>query len=91
MAGMTWDFADQLSDKIIELVRDEMTARPDFSPVELFAGLLLALFALLKTAAPTIARPAGFRGVTIAVERCLLELKEAYPEGPPRGAAAGAH
>jgi hypothetical protein len=80
-----WDFADQLSDKIVELVRTEKAARPDFSSADLLAGEALALRALLSTAegleqvhAPSVVR------LRQAVDYLLGALWRQYPEGPPR-------
>jgi hypothetical protein len=80
-----WDYADQLSDKIVDLVNAEMAARPDFSPIDLLAGQILALRSLLNSAAPLRhLHPPTFVRLSQAVDFALGNLWRAYPNGPPR-------
>jgi hypothetical protein len=85
-AGWEWDFADQLSEKIVDLVNAEMAARPDFSPIDLLAGQVLALRALLNTAEGLEhLQPSAFVRLRRAADYCLGSLWRTYPHGPPRG------
>lgn len=79
-----WDFADQLSDKIVDLVNAEMAARPDFSPIDLLAGQALALRALLNTAADfQQLHPPSMVRLRQALDYLLGSLWRSYPDGPP--------
>jgi hypothetical protein len=81
-----WDYADELSDKIVDLVNAEMKARPDFSPIDLLAGQILALRSLLNSAqALRHLHPPSFIRLGQAVDYCLGNLWRTYPDGPPRG------
>jgi hypothetical protein len=80
-----WDFADQLSDKIVDLVRAEIAARPDFSPIDLLAGQVLALRALLNTAEGLqYLHPPSFTRLRQALDYMLGALWREYPDGPAR-------
>lgn len=66
-----WKDADRISDRIIDLLREE-AQRPDSSPLQMFAGQMLAMMAMLKTA-PEEA-PEEFFIVRSAIELCLTSM-----------------
>jgi hypothetical protein len=84
MARENWDFADQLSDKIVDLVRADIEARPDFNPIDLLAGQALALRALLNTSEHIPMQPPSLVRLRQAVDYLLGALWREYPGGPPR-------
>jgi hypothetical protein len=84
MPGESWDFAEQLSDKIVDLVRADIAARPDFSPIDLLAGQVLALRALLNTAEGLPVHPPSLVRLRQAVDYLLGALWRQWPDGPPR-------
>lgn len=71
-----WAAADELSDRIIELVRARVDAGVD--PIAIYAGLLLGLLGFMSTA-PRDGQPASFRRVEEAVEACLLAMTAPNP------------
>ena len=81
-----WVAADRVSDRIIELLNEERK-RPDFSPVQCWAGQLLALLAFGRTA-PVIF-PAEFGTVLMAADRCLTSMLRETSEAAERPSGAG--
>jgi hypothetical protein len=79
-----WDFADQIRDKIVDLVKAEMAARPDFNPIDLLAGQVLALRALNTADGLQHLHPPSVVRLRQAVDYLLGALWRAYPDGPPR-------
>lgn len=66
-----WKQADQLSDKIVALLQEEIKI-PGFSPVMLFAGQLLALKAFMRTAPES--RPQAFHEMEAQIDRTLSDM-----------------
>jgi hypothetical protein len=67
-----WKDADRISDRIVDLLRDE-AKRPGFSPLQMFAGQMLAMMAMLQTA-PEDAMPGELTIVRSAIELCLTSM-----------------
>lgn len=70
--------ADRISDKIVDLI-NEQCKLPDVTAVQAFAGQLLAIMALTRTAPPTA--PPEFKAVVQAAERCLQSMIAAAERG----------
>lgn len=71
-----WARADRISDAVIALVNleiDEMRAANRVEPLQIWAGLMLALLALLETAPPD--RPRSIVLVEAAIRTCLEDLQ----------------
>ncbi len=74
-----WQTADRISDRIVNLVNEELAAMRTTDTVnvsEVLAGQLLALLALVSTA-PPFAQPSSFQAVERAARACLEELVDA--------------
>lgn len=70
-----WDAADRISDRIVDIVNEEldtMRKAESIDPLGLLAGQLLALLALVRTA-PAI-HPPSFAAVADAAQDCLREI-----------------
>ena len=71
-----WQYADDFSDYIVEEVRREIAAnadKPDWSPLQLLGGQLLALKALQRTM-PESSAPRSFKALFLVVDDVLNEL-----------------
>lgn len=66
-----WADADRISDSIVDLLNEERK-RPDFSPLQMFAGQMLAMLAMLRTAPPDT--PQELMLVRSAIELCLHSM-----------------
>jgi hypothetical protein len=73
-----WQDADRISDTIVDLLNAELAT---VSPVEVLAGLMLAMMALLKTA-PTQNMPVPLVVAGAAIEECLTTMRSS--SSPPR-------
>jgi hypothetical protein len=74
----TFERADTVAERIMDIVRQEMK-RPDFSPVQVFAGQLLVIVGFSRTApAP---RPVEMDALLSAVDLCLKSIAESMIEG----------
>lgn len=69
-----WKEADRISDRIVDLLNEEIK-RPGFSPVQLFAGQMLAMLAVLRTA-PQDGIPGELTIVRSAIELCLTAMMD---------------
>lgn len=69
-----WEFADQVSGKIVAVLKAEMKD-PNFSAVQLLAGLLLGLLGLLKTVPPALQWPRTLTDLQTAAEACVASIK----------------
>ena len=67
-----WDQADRISDTIVDLMNTEIR-KPDFSPMQLLAGLMLAMCALASTCPKELA-PDAYVDVMNAIQRCLESM-----------------
>lgn len=65
-----WKDADEISDRIIDLMNARLKAGVD--PVSLLAGQLLGLLGFMRTAPPS--QPASFRAVAEAAHACLRDM-----------------
>lgn len=71
-----WEVADAISDRIIDLMNDEvekMKTAGDIQPLQLLAGQLLGLVGFMRTA-PQLSRPPSFNAVGQAAMDCLNDL-----------------
>jgi hypothetical protein len=75
---MAWEYADRISDRIVDLLNAEMKANPGFSPVQLFAGQMLAMVAMLKTA-EGLNKPPELVAVETAIWACLQSMQAKQP------------
>lgn len=66
-----WKDADRISDRIVELINRE--AERGTSPLQIFAGEMLALAALLRTA-EGLSKPAPMIAVEAAIHACLASM-----------------
>ncbi len=66
-----WDAADALSDRIVDLVREEVLSGT--SPLQIWVGQLLALKAFMKTA-PYGSAPTFFRSIESSIDSALAEI-----------------
>ena len=71
-----WKDADRISDRIVDLLREEMK-RPHFSPMQMFVGQMLAMMAMLRTA-EGLHFPAELALVREAIRRCLQSVIHAH-------------
>ena len=69
-----WKDADRISDRIVDLMNEEIN-RPGFSPLQMFAGQMLAMMAMLRTA-PRDAMPAEMSIVEKALGLCLTAMMQ---------------
>ena len=69
-----WERADRVSDEIVDLLNRERR-KPDFSPLQMLAGQLLALCATASTMPRSMA-PQPFIEVMDAVQRCLVSMMQ---------------
>jgi hypothetical protein len=67
-----WKDADRISDRIIDLLNEE-SKRPNFSPLQMFAGQMLAMIAMLRTA-PEEGILVELLIVRSAIELCLASM-----------------
>jgi hypothetical protein len=67
-----WKDADRIGDKIVDLLREELKT-PGFNPLEMFAGQMLAMMQMLKTA-PRDKMPPSLILVQAAIDTCLRDL-----------------
>lgn len=77
-----WTVADRISDRIIDILNEELK-KPDFDPVEALAGQLLALFRYMRTAPPDT--PASFQILKDDIQVVLGELmaeRDSTPNQP---------
>jgi S-adenosylmethionine synthetase len=70
MDNNPWKVADQISDRIVDLINEHRAA----GPIQLLAGQLCALKSLLQTS-PDQA-PQSVKLLHVVVEACLAELRE---------------
>ena len=73
---MTWEYADRISDRIVDLLNAEMKANPGFDPVQLFAGQMCAMMATLNTA-KGLSKPPELVAVEAAMVTCLRSMQAA--------------
>jgi hypothetical protein len=71
-AADKWQDADRISDTIVDLLNAELAT---VSPVEVLAGVMLAMMALLKTA-PTQNMPVPLMVAGAAIEECLTTMRD---------------
>lgn len=64
------DYADKISDKIIDLVNEECR-KDGFQLLSFFAGLLLGLLGVMESARGVASTPDEFIEVGAAAEKCL--------------------
>lgn len=65
-----WAAADEISDRVIDLVNAKVKAGVD--PSQILAGLMLGLLGFMRTAPPQ--RPESFNAAEVAVRRCLRAM-----------------
>ncbi len=70
MAPRDWSKADEISDRIIDLMNARLKEGVD--PMSLYAGQLLGLVGFMRTAPQP--RPDSFTRVGVAAEDCLRKL-----------------
>lgn len=70
MPKQPWSQADEISDRIIDLMNERI--RQGVDPLQLYAGLLLGLIGFMRTAPQP--RPATFNAVGQAAQNCLEDL-----------------
>ncbi len=78
-----WDVADRLSDRIVDLVNEElatMRRAGTIEPREILAGQLLGLLAFIRTA-PRFVQPPTFQDLERAARACLNDMVASKPEG----------
>ena len=71
-----WDYADSISDKIVELARQE-SRTPGFQPAPFYAGLLMGLLSFARTAPKD--QPETFQLTQLAAVECLRDLAREFP------------
>ena len=69
-----WEDADRIADRIVDLMNEEIK-RPGFSPLQMFAGQMLAILAMLRSA-PRDAMPAEMMIVEKAIGLCLTAMMQ---------------
>jgi len=69
---MSWDRADAISDRIVDMLNDEVK-QSDFSPTQALAGLMLGMCAYASTCPKEMA-PQPFIDVMNAIQRCLNSM-----------------
>lgn len=72
-----WETADRISDRIVDIVRDElekMEKASQIQPTQLIVGQCLAMMALFRTV-PWDHAPPSLLMVRVAIIRLLRELK----------------
>jgi hypothetical protein len=67
-----WDRADHFSDRIVDLLNEERK-KPDFSPTQTLAGLMLGMCAFARTCRKEDA-PQPYIDVMDAIRRCLNSM-----------------
>jgi hypothetical protein len=77
---MDWKCADRVSDKIVDLINAERE-REDFTPIQMFAGQLCAMLALLRTA-DGIPLPMAMIEIRVAIEKCLSTILAEHQSEP---------
>ena len=78
-----WATADRISDGIIDLLNrevDDMRANNRIEPLQLWAGLLLAVMGYARTAPPPV--PRKMAAVMRAVAECLQDMIAAIRGNP---------
>jgi hypothetical protein len=75
---MAWEYADRISDQIVDLLNAEIKANPGFNPVQLFAGQMLAMIAMLNTA-EELNKPPELVAVETAISACLQSMQAEQP------------
>jgi hypothetical protein len=73
-AEKQWAIADRISDRIVEIINDElhrMRTRDKIEPLQLIAGQLLAFCALERTMPPPGLRPAALQVCMDSIKVCL--------------------
>jgi hypothetical protein len=76
---MSWDQADRISDRIVDVINDELKRPGGNHPVQIVAGQLLALCALATTMPRGIA-PLPYVRVIQAAADCLKSMQEGIPQ-----------
>jgi hypothetical protein len=71
-AAKNWDRADAISDKIVDMLKEEVT-RADFSPTQTLAGLMLGMCAY-ATSCPRSLAPQPFVDVMNSIQLCLTSM-----------------
>ena len=69
---MSWDQADAVSDKIVDMLNKELR-RKGSRPMQVLAGLMLGMCAFASTC-PKADAPEPFIDVMNAIQRCLSSM-----------------
>jgi hypothetical protein len=83
-----FEIADRISDRIVDVLNDElgkMRASGDMRATQLLAGQLLAFCALEQTMPPDAPWPGALRLLSAAVHTCLDSLKDHEKHGAAKG------
>jgi hypothetical protein len=73
-----WQRADDISDQIVDILKAEY-GKPDFSPMQALAGMMLAMCSFASTCPKELA-PEPYIAVMNAIQRCLNSMMEATDE-----------
>lgn len=65
-----WNDADRISDRIVELINEEVKRKT--SPIQVFAGQMLAMKSMLRSAPED--RPVQLDLVEAAIDTCLMSM-----------------
>jgi hypothetical protein len=86
-----WRYADRLSDRIVDLVNEELARMRDagtVAPLQIFAGQLLALLAVMRTT-NGLPRPASFQALERVARWCLQSMYQYAEDKACRPASRG--